>query len=129
MDPVGIGFKLNQIFPLKNNFYFYTFLTKFLNRLRNMLTLNLLVTTMAIFNSTDVWLRTHLNRDEYIKSALRSRKVNHDSYLDDINTFNCERYWHDLDHQCRDINLKHDLDATENDGAESGGDESSHDEV
>ena len=88
-----------------------------------MLTLNLLVTTMAVFNSTDVWIRTHSDRDQYIKSALRSRKINHDSYLDEINEFNCERYWTDLDHQCRDIDHKNDLDATENEEDETDNDD------
>ena len=64
-----------------------------------MLTPNLLVTTMAAFNKVDDFLHHHPDRSKMIKTALKSRKLNHDNYLNDIKSFNVRRYFQDLGHQ------------------------------
>ena len=61
-----------------------------------MLTHNLLITTLASFNKTDEWIDLHPNRQQYIKDALKSRKLNHQNYIKKIDDFDVERYWSDL---------------------------------
>ena len=68
-----------------------------------MLTPNLLVTTMAAYNKVDDFLLHHPDRSKMIKTALKSRKFNHDNYLNDIKSFNVRRYFEDLGHRTEDL--------------------------
>ena len=83
-----------------------------------MLTMNLLVTTMASFNKVDEYLRHHPNRSNLISLGLKSRKFNHHKYLDDIHTFDVGRYWTDLGHQAENLNPDSNDDEEENDSDE-----------
>ena len=61
-----------------------------------MLTHNLFITTLASFNRTDEWIDVHPNRQQHIKDALKSRKLNHQNYIKKIDDFDVERYWSDI---------------------------------
>ena len=64
-----------------------------------MLTMNLLVSSCSAYNSLDDWLSNQPGLHSIINASLKSRRVSHRNYLNDIREFDIQKYWTNYGHR------------------------------